>query len=86
MRVELLVGILSQIFFAICLLPQVVKLFTAKTTKGVSWLMWFFQGLGFLFGLWYGISLSKGPLIWGNIWGLICSAAFIIGYLKYRGR
>lgn len=79
----MLVGYISQVFFSICIVPQVVKLFTAKTTKGVSWMMWAFQALGYFFGLKYGLNLNQIPLIIGNVWGIICSIAFTIGYLKY---
>lgn len=80
----MVVGFISQIFFAICLLPQVIKLFTAKTTKGVSWLMWLLQAGGYSFGLKYGLNLKEFPLIIGNLWGIVCSIAFAVGFLKYR--
>jgi uncharacterized protein with PQ loop repeat len=81
----MLVGFVSQVFFSICIVPQVVKLFTAKTTKGISWMMWTFQGLGYTFGLSYGLLLKEWPLILGNLWGLLGTFLFTIGYLKYRG-
>jgi len=80
------VGYISQFFFALCLLPQNVALFTRKTTKGVSGWMWVIQALGYTFGLVYGLNIHQWPLILGNFWGLICSAIFTIGFLKYRDK
>ena len=80
------VGYVSQFFFALCLVPQNVALFTRKTTKGVSGWMWVIQALGYSFGLWYGLNIHQWPLIIGNIWGLVCTAIFTVGFLKYRGK
>ena len=80
----MLIGYISQVFFSICLLPQCVALFTRKTTKGISVGMWILQGGGYLTGLWYGIAIHQWPLILGQIWGIICSIVFAIGYWRYR--
>lgn len=80
----MLVGYISQVFFAVCLLPQVIKLFIAKTTKGVSWVMWFFQLFGYFFGLMYGFGLHEKPLILGNVWGIFCTFVFVYAFWQYK--
>ena len=82
----LLMGFISQFFFAACLVPQTVAVFTRKTTKGVSGWMWVFQALGFTFSFWYGYGIHSWPLIFGNIYGLLCSITFSIGFLKYKDK
>lgn len=80
----MIVGYISQVFFSVCLLPQLFKLYTAKTTKGLSWGMWFFQALGYFFGLSYGLHLTEWPLILGNLWGILCTIFFAVGFWRYR--
>ena len=80
----MIVGYISQVFFAVCLLPQVIKIFSTKTTRGVSWTMWLFQAFGYFFGLSYGLDLHESPLIIGNFWGIFCTMLFAYGYWKYR--
>jgi uncharacterized protein with PQ loop repeat len=77
-------GYVSQLFFALCLLPQVIKIYITKTTKGISWIMWALQLAGYFFGLIYGFGIKQNPLIIGNSWGIICTILFTTGYLKYR--
>lgn len=82
----MLLGWISQMFFALCLGPQLVKSFIVKTVKGVSLEMWIMQALGYVFGLFYGLKIHQKPLIIGNIWGLVCSVIFLFAYFKYRDK
>jgi uncharacterized protein with PQ loop repeat len=79
-----LFGVVSQILFALCLIPQPIKTARVKHVKGVSLSMWVFQGLGFLFGLIYGLELQEMPLIAGNVFGLVISVIFCVLYFRYR--
>jgi uncharacterized protein with PQ loop repeat len=77
-------GLISQILFALCLVPQPIKTARVKHVKGVSGAMWVLQGFGFLFGLIYGLELKEMPLIVGNVFGLVVSLLFCVLFLKYR--
>ena len=80
------IGFISQLFFAICLVPQCVALFVRKTTKGISWEMWAIQACGYFTGLVYGLKLHELPLEIGNSWGIFCSIIFTVGFLKYKDK
>jgi uncharacterized protein with PQ loop repeat len=82
----MLFGFLSQLFFAICLIPQPYFCLKNKTVKNVSVGMWFLQGMGYIGGLFYGISIKQIPLILGGTWGLIWSSIFFYAYFKYKDK
>lgn len=77
-------GLLSQLFFMICLFPQPWHTYKIKHVKGVSWVMWIWQFGGYIFGMLYGLQIHQFPLIFGSSFGMLMSAIFFTLYLKYR--
>ena len=79
-------GLISQIFFMICLLPQPWRTYKVKHVSGVSWVMWVFQLGGYLFGLTYGLQIHQFPLILGSSYGMLMSIIFFLLYYKYKDK
>jgi len=82
----MIIGFISQLFFAICLIPQPYLCLKNKSVKNVSVVMWVLQGLGYVGGLFYGISIRQLPLIFGSSWGLTWSGIFFYTYFKYKDK
>ena len=80
----MILGYISQLFFALCLIPQPIKTVIMKDVRGVSPMMWWLQIGGYFFGLGYGLRISQWPLILGSLFGLIVSIIFLYFYYKYR--
>lgn len=77
-------GLISQVMFMACLIPQPWHTFKVKHVKGVSWIMWVYQLGGYFFGLTYGLQIHQAPLILGNVYGIFMSIIFFGLYWRYR--
>lgn len=77
-------GLLSQLAFMICLVPQPWHTFKVKHVKGVSWVMWVYQLIGYVFGGIYGLQIHQTPLIIGCLFGMLMTAIFFTLYWRYK--
>jgi uncharacterized protein with PQ loop repeat len=67
-----------------CLLPQPFHTYRVKHVKGVSWVMWAYQFIGYVFGLGYGLQIHQLPLIIGGSYGIFMSLIFFTLYWRYK--
>ena len=81
--IELLGWICTSCFTG-CYLPQIWKTFKRKEVGDVSLWQWLIQLLGYSIGIVYGFSLGQPPLIFGYIFGWICTTLYLVLYYKYR--
>ena len=77
-------GVLAQILYTVCQLPQIYKVYKTKNTSGISRLYLLIAMAAYLTNLVYVISLGDLILIIGTAFGLICITAVYIGTLLYR--
>jgi uncharacterized protein with PQ loop repeat len=77
-------GTISQAAFMVCLLPQPWRTYRVKHVKGVSWVMWVYQLMGYAFGFVYGLQIHQLPLLIGSSYGILMSAIFFALYWRYR--
>jgi uncharacterized protein with PQ loop repeat len=77
-------GMISQIAFMLCLLPQPIMTYRVKHVRGVSLGMWYIQVVGYIFGLVFGLQIHQFPLILGSVYGMLISVVFMLLYWKYR--
>lgn len=79
-----LLGWSVTILFSICYFPQLYKTFRLKSVEEVSGLLWFFQAIGYVAGVGYGLEIHQIPLIVGYGFGLLCTLVFLGMYWRYR--
>ncbi len=73
------IGIVAAICTTGAFLPQAIKTFKTKDTKGISILMYSFSTLGIFLWLVYGLLLHDTPLILANsITVLLCGSILIL--------
>jgi uncharacterized protein with PQ loop repeat len=77
-------GMISQIAFMLCLLPQPLVTYRVKHVRGVSLGMWLLQIIGYIYGLIFGLQIKQAPLIIGSLYGMLISVVFFCLYWKYR--
>ena len=77
-------GMISQVAFMLCLLPQPYVTYKVKHVRGVSLGMWYLQMIGYIFGLVFGLEIHQFPLILGSAYGMCVSAIFFALYWRYR--
>ena len=74
-----IVGIVAAICTTGAFLPQAIKTFKTKDTKGISLLMYSFSTLGIFLWLVYGLFLHDTPLILANsITVLLCGSILVL--------
>ncbi len=76
-----LLGFIAAILGAISFLPQVLKTWRSRTTKGISSLMYIVYGISILLWLAYGLIIKSTPLILAEIFTLILVSLILI--MKY---
>ncbi len=73
------IGIVAAICTTGAFLPQAIKTFKTKDTKGISLLMYSFSTLGIFLWLVYGLLLHDTPLILANsITVLLCGSILVL--------
>lgn len=77
-----IVGIIAAICTTGAFLPQAIKTFKTKDTKGISLLMYSFSTLGIFLWLVYGLLLHDTPLILANSITVLLSGSILV--LKIR--
>ena len=80
-----LIGWIATIAFGACYWPQLYRSYKLKTVGDISVWAWILQFIGYVAGLFYGTLLHQWPLLVGYFHGLLCTIAFLLMYLKYRG-
>jgi len=86
MNIFTLLGWVATFSFGLCYVPQIIKTYRRKEVADVSLWTWIIQGVGYTTGVAYGFHLKEGPLMFGYVWGWLCTAVFLILYLKYKGK
>lgn len=76
-----LIGYIAMILTTAAFFPQAWKTIKTKDTSGISLMMYFLFFLGVVLWFVYGILISSGPLIIGNL--ITAVNAMIILYYKY---
>lgn len=63
-------------------IPQIKKMVATKSTKDISYMMYFLNCTGFILWITYGVFMHTQALIIANVITLILQASVIV--LKYR--
>lgn len=80
------IGLIASILFVICYIPQLIKLFVTKETKGISILVYWICFVAYLCSMTYTI-LTYGfdrILLTKDIFGLIFCVSTMTLYYKYK--
>ncbi|MDP8022925.1 MAG: SemiSWEET transporter [Nitrososphaeria archaeon] len=80
----LLLGLVAGFLTTVAYVPEVIKVFNTKDTKGIS-LIWLFTMLtGALLWLYYGLLITSIPVIAANGVSALLILLLIILKLKYK--
>ncbi len=84
MGFALLLGLIAGFLTTIAYVPEVIKVFNTKDTKGIS-LLWLFTLLtGALLWFYYGVLISSIPVISANGVSALLIMLLIILKIKYK--
>ena len=78
-------GVISIILFAVCFVPQIVKIIRTKEVQGISVIMWWAVVIAHLTGLFYVVSLRGVILIISYGTGLVLSLS-TLGLVIFYGK
>jgi len=82
-----IVGWLGTFCFAVCGLPQLIKILRTKETGGVSVTFLFLWLIGEILTLWYAfVRAPKLPLLTNYVWNITVVFLILFFYAKYRNR
>ncbi len=84
MGFALLLGLVAGFLTTVAYVPEVIKVFNTKDTKGIS-LIWLFTMLtGALLWLYYGVLIASIPVIAANGVSALLILLLIILKLRYK--
>ena len=78
-----IIGILAGVITTGCSLPQIIKIIKTKSTKDISFLMYFMLVVGLFLWIVYAILQGDLPLLGANIVGLTFTLIVFAAKIKY---
>ena len=77
-----IIGYLGSFLISIILIPQVIKTFTTKETKGLSYIFLLIGFFASVLMVVYGFFINALPIVIANIIYMICNISLLI--MKYN--
>ncbi|WP_136466765.1 SemiSWEET family sugar transporter [Flagellimonas onchidii] len=84
MDVTEIIGLLAATLTTAAYVPQVFKAWKNKSTKDISWAMYFVMFVGVMLWLYYGMAIGSLPVVLANAVTGILIVFVIILKSKYR--
>jgi len=84
MNIPSICGWIATCLFALSYFPQILLTYRTKKVDDVSVSLWWALWVAYICGIWYGISLKQHQLIFGYLWGFLCSSVYLTLYYKYK--